>query len=488
MSLIDEVNAEQWFEWTDYLGDLFCIGLDIQDYLDNVDAYHKKVLDKNDTTKEEINNIFIAVNLVDSSYESIFGKCCDSVREQCEYIKHLSDCIDPSQSNFNVGTIIKNMSSAEKKLMMSKVELYADKLRNGEGDGSYDYEYLREIMSENPEKISPEMYLALIKVFNEMDIKSKEKFIENSYIVGNFYPNKEGSGKYEYKISDVFSQMTAVCGQLADGMAYSYDNDKIDKFLSDYCILNSIVHQANSVYVMGTKFMWMENKIPVDITIKKDNASGNMLYDYVIDFNGSKEPYNVIGMSELHNITINTYQMRNGTSIDSIFDKYVIDLTDSLRVDVDMEKAKTIAGGVKDVFFSFIEIEPVVSAALAAGDTVSDLTFVTIEGNATNNTIDKAQSLLKDANTYNALAMKATFSFRDDGTYAISSFIIDKNDLNNRLKAWQNNKNIAVDYTADDVVDKLKTGRLNELNKIEDFVNWYSTENGGDYSWGKLEK
>lgn len=46
MSLIDEVNAEQWFEWTDDLGDLFCIGLDIQDYLDNVDAYHKKVLDK----------------------------------------------------------------------------------------------------------------------------------------------------------------------------------------------------------------------------------------------------------------------------------------------------------------------------------------------------------------------------------------------------------------------------------------------------------
>lgn len=174
--------------------------------------------------------------------------------------------------------------------------------------------------------------------------------------------------------------------------------------------------------------------------------------------------------------------MRDGTSIDSIFDKYVIDLTDSLRVDVDMEKAKTIAGGVKDVFFSFIEIEPVVSAALTAGDTVSDLTFVTIEGNATNNTIDKAQSLLKDANTYNALAMKASFSFRDDGTYAISSFIIDKNDLNNRLKAWQNNKNIAVDYTADDVVDKLKTGRLNELNKIEDFVSWYANSNGQTYT------
>ena len=44
--LIDQINDEQWCKWTDAIGDFFIFGLDIQNYLDNVDQYHKKILDK----------------------------------------------------------------------------------------------------------------------------------------------------------------------------------------------------------------------------------------------------------------------------------------------------------------------------------------------------------------------------------------------------------------------------------------------------------
>lgn len=110
-NLIDEVNEEQWFGWTDAIGDFFCWGLNIENYLDDLDSYHKKVVDKNNTTKEQIEKIFNDIHLVDLSYQGIFDKSKQAIEEQIAYIKGLSECIDPIQNKFEVSLISSTMDS-----------------------------------------------------------------------------------------------------------------------------------------------------------------------------------------------------------------------------------------------------------------------------------------------------------------------------------------------------------------------------------------
>ncbi|WP_075720540.1 hypothetical protein [Roseburia sp. 499] len=56
ISLVSQVESEKWCDFTDWVGDRWYdfeswIGtLDIQHYINDVNAYHKKVIDKNNTT------------------------------------------------------------------------------------------------------------------------------------------------------------------------------------------------------------------------------------------------------------------------------------------------------------------------------------------------------------------------------------------------------------------------------------------------------
>lgn len=123
-NLIDEVNEENWCSFTDLLGDRNYSELNIESYLNDLDSYHKKVLDKNDTTKTQIKTIFNDVNVVDLSYQSIFDVCSQAVTEQIDYIKGLSDCINPLKNNFNVENIQKSMHSKLNEMQLSMVNYY----------------------------------------------------------------------------------------------------------------------------------------------------------------------------------------------------------------------------------------------------------------------------------------------------------------------------------------------------------------------------
>ena len=74
IALTQQVAEENWCGLTDWLGDRWLdfqswIGvLNIQHYSDNIQLYHKKVIDKNNATKAEIERIFADVYRVDSQY------------------------------------------------------------------------------------------------------------------------------------------------------------------------------------------------------------------------------------------------------------------------------------------------------------------------------------------------------------------------------------------------------------------------------------
>ncbi len=106
LALVKEVEDEQWCGFTDAIGDGFYgfeawVGkLDVQGYIDNMSAYHKKVIDKNDATAGDIEAIFTKVNTLSEQYLARFTAQAADLRELVKTLDLLAQTIEPGRGTF----------------------------------------------------------------------------------------------------------------------------------------------------------------------------------------------------------------------------------------------------------------------------------------------------------------------------------------------------------------------------------------------------
>lgn len=116
--LVLQVENEKWCDFTDFFGDRWYdfeawIGkLDIHDYISKVNEYHKKVIDKNNTTADDIEKIFNNVNDVSVQYKSRFASLLADLQEYKKTINLLSAFVKPSNGNFNAEFIGNGLRNA----------------------------------------------------------------------------------------------------------------------------------------------------------------------------------------------------------------------------------------------------------------------------------------------------------------------------------------------------------------------------------------
>ena len=110
--------------WTGELG--------INSYLDNVEAYHEKVLDKNNTTKKEIDKIFQEVALVDSSYSGEFQNIVTVMSQYREYVSTMSEMILPQNLTNPLSTVHISIQDILKQIQDNEVELWINQYLSGE--------------------------------------------------------------------------------------------------------------------------------------------------------------------------------------------------------------------------------------------------------------------------------------------------------------------------------------------------------------------
>ena len=90
--LIDDINREQLCGFTDWIGDLsytvksWTGSLNINHYFNDVAAYQKKVLDKDNASRKSIQKIFSDVARVDNSYSNSYSKIISSLKHWDRYI------------------------------------------------------------------------------------------------------------------------------------------------------------------------------------------------------------------------------------------------------------------------------------------------------------------------------------------------------------------------------------------------------------------
>lgn len=129
ISLCEEVESEKicnftdkigdgWYEFEEWLGTL-----SIEKYLDNVNAYHKKVIDKNNATEDDINEIFENVNSVSTSYKTRFDSILSNLESYNKIINQLAETIEPSNGKFTSDYIAKDLDEAVNEYLKEQATL-----------------------------------------------------------------------------------------------------------------------------------------------------------------------------------------------------------------------------------------------------------------------------------------------------------------------------------------------------------------------------
>jgi len=119
LGLVDEVEEEKWCDFTDWCGDrllgleAYVGNLDVKKYVDDMDKYHKKVIDKNNTTSSDIISIFNSVYRVSDNYKGRYIALSANIQQLCDMFKKFADTINPRTDTF-VATCANN--SLEKKV------------------------------------------------------------------------------------------------------------------------------------------------------------------------------------------------------------------------------------------------------------------------------------------------------------------------------------------------------------------------------------
>ena len=106
LGIVKSVENEKLCDLTDWIGDRwfdfeeFTGALDIKHYVNNVNEYHRKVIDKNNTSADKINEIFSQVHDVDNSYGPIIESYNVLNNSISSYIQQMADLISPGNGSF----------------------------------------------------------------------------------------------------------------------------------------------------------------------------------------------------------------------------------------------------------------------------------------------------------------------------------------------------------------------------------------------------
>lgn len=176
LSLVAQVESEKWGNFTDWVGDRWYdfeswIGvLGIKNYINNVNAYHKKVIDKNNATEQTINKIFTAVRGVDSTYGVTFGNIHTNLSHWLRYIDQLAEIVEPGKGRFNGQYIKSALDGVLKDISDSNVQRVKDRLvQDINGQLIFDEDLLLEYIKKNPAEMTDDEQAAVLAVIAQLE-------------------------------------------------------------------------------------------------------------------------------------------------------------------------------------------------------------------------------------------------------------------------------------------------------------------------------
>lgn len=293
----------------------------IYSYLNNVNEYHKKVIDKNNATKSSINTIFNKVKSVDASYKDTFSIKKSQLQQWQRYINELSQIVNPRNGKFNAKAmsdafdgILKQISNDE---LNSNLEKYVE-LDKTTGEYTYHWNEIEELFTKDTYSMTDTDYQVLTFILSTMayengyiDTENLEKFINCGYttpspVTSNDYhtsfeilPNGQ---KYSYYYIQNKSYMgdtlKTICAMYSNACSVSGNNTNLNALMQAIAENYSVIE-------------WRQKLSPIQM--KQDFWSGEITI--------SEETLNNFNKICTPNITL---EFVNNTKDGSGLDYYVI--------------------------------------------------------------------------------------------------------------------------------------------------------------------
>lgn len=276
----DATETTLWRKIGDRIGDAglqiqYWFGaLSISKYIDNLDAYHKKIIDKNNTTSQRIEEIFTNVKNIDTRYQGGLQQNVNFSESVINFINDLANTIDPNGGNMDMQKMNAALAASLEKIQEAKlsrekaiedsllgtdpdaVETSIDPVNLSTGNFIYDFEDLA---------IDGEIPLSFHRYYNSKDsrISVLGKSFRHNYEI---YLNVNDDGEVDIIMEDGQHKVFAVENGVYYGKNTATDfltSDKQHFYLKD-------VDDNTYIFDKDKKLIRIENRNNLGIYLTYD--------------------------------------------------------------------------------------------------------------------------------------------------------------------------------------------------------------------------
>jgi hypothetical protein len=346
-------------------------------------------------------------------------------------------------------------------------------------------------MENDANDVSYEEYMAMIEIFEEMDIENKEKFIETSYINYYYRPSTDGlsGGSESWEISPVFQVMAIINQYQIMNTDITYDqlsdeDDPIHNKLFSGALMMNIATMGKIIYNDKSDLTYpLNDKIDVEITEKQGTDNFKKLpYDYTVIFpDVSADPsgddwYDIRGDEQFG---FDLYQYRG--DLDSLLDEKVVKDNVNRLIPGIGETALETAASIFETAVGFVPvvgtIESVASSVMGIGSSMAEY----VGDNKISNYIYDA---LDAGNAARALYMKGvvTVSSSENATgYTMNYVIYNRDRLEIALDVYKEKTGKSI--SVDDIIN----GKAAQTD-VNDYVTFANSNEGQSEIQDALEE
>ena len=260
--------------------------LSISKYIDNLDAYHKKIIDKNNTTSQRIEEIFTNVKNIDTRYQGGLQQNVNFSESVINFINDLANTIDPNGGNMDMQKMNAALAESLEKIQEAKlsrekaiedsllgtdpdaVETSIDPVNLSTGNFIYDFEDLA---------IDGEIPLSFHRYYNSKDsrISVLGKSFRHNYEI---YLNVNDDGEVDIIMEDGQHKVFAVENGVYYGKNTATDfltSDKQHFYLKD-------VDDNTYIFDKDKKLIRIENRnnLGISLTYDEDKLLIKVVNDY----------------------------------------------------------------------------------------------------------------------------------------------------------------------------------------------------------------
>ena len=396
----------------------------------------------------------------------------DAVNAQIEYVKSISAAFSTpgGLSPSGLQTIVDKTYDLADAAVAAYIETLRDQVGvDADGNPIYQYEfgYITTLMLGEPTDLTYEQYLALIAVFEEMDIENKERFIEASYInydIPDTYAFTDGYRVFNWEISSVFQTM-AVISQIElanteitfNNLILSDDPDYLrinNKVFSSSLLMNIALYGKNYIVAEpdGSILMYSQDPL-VNIEIAETNTErvDKFPFDYSISGGG---------------FSFSIYQYRD--DLDKLLDEIVVkENINRLAPSV----SDTVIGNVVTILETGIGLVPVYGEVIGVAIAVPEIIMSIRQDSIDRQIAEYADRALDDGNAARALFIGGSVTVSQDGgitSYSIGYMAIDTEALVEAFEVYE--KDTGKQLT----VDSLVNGTASQAD-VDAYLSWYTT-------------